>query len=73
VVTERFTRVATDRLEYAATVVDPKTFKDRIELSFPMALTNTHIYESACHEGNYSLPLALSGARQADEAAGAGR
>jgi hypothetical protein len=73
VVRERITRVSANRLEYAATVVDPKTFKDRIELSFPMVLTDAHIYESACHEGNYSLPLALSGARAADETGSAPR
>lgn len=69
VVTERFTRVSPTRLEYSATIVDPKTFKDRVELSFPMALTDSRIYESACHEGNYSLPLALRGARASDAAA----
>ena len=73
VVTERFTRVSPTRLEYSATVIDPKTFKDRIELSFPMALTDSQIYESACHEGNYSLPLALSGARKAEEEAAAAK
>jgi hypothetical protein len=69
VVTERFTRTSPTTIEYSATVVDPKTFTDRIELSFPMALVDTHIYEFACHEGNYSLPLALSGARTQDDEA----
>ena len=68
VVTERFTRTSTNTIEYAATVVDPKTFKDRIELSFPMTVVDARIYEAACHEGNYSLPLALSGARKQEEA-----
>jgi hypothetical protein len=63
VVTERFTRTSTNGLEYAATVVDPKTFQDRVELSFPMARVDAQIYESACHEGNYSVPNILSGAR----------
>jgi hypothetical protein len=68
VVVERFTRAASDRIEYAATVVDPKTFKDRIELSFPMALVDAQIYEGACHEGNYSMRNSLSAARKDDEA-----
>ena len=68
VVTERFTRISPTVLHYAATVVDPSTFKDRIELWFPMALVDTAIHEAGCHEGNYSLPLALSGARAEDEA-----
>jgi hypothetical protein len=62
VVTERFTRRSSTVIEYAATVNDPKTFQDRIELSFPMALVETRIYEGACHEGNYSLRHSLSGA-----------
>ena len=69
VVTERFTRVAPNTIEYAATVVDPKSFKDRIELSFPLALVNAQIYEATCHEHNYSMRNALSASRMADEAA----
>ena len=60
VVTERFTRTAPDRIESAATVRDPKTFQDRIDLSFPMARVDGEIYEGACYEGNYSLRHALS-------------
>ena len=69
VVTERFTRVSSNALEYEATIVDPKTFQDRIVLSLPMAKVDTRIYESACHEGNYSLPNALSGARKEEQEA----
>jgi hypothetical protein len=54
-------------------VVDPKTFTDRIQLSFPMVIVDTHVHEFACHEGNYSLPLALSGARRQDADASAGK
>jgi hypothetical protein len=67
VVVERFTRTANDRLGYEATVTDPKTFQDKISLSFPMAKVDLRTYEWACHEGNYSLKNALSGAR-AEEA-----
>ena len=67
VVTERFTRTAAG-LDYAATVVDPSTFKDRIELSFPMAHSDARIYEATCHEGNYSLANTLSASRKQDEA-----
>ena len=63
VVTERFTRTSKNGLEYSATVVDPKTFQDKVELSFPMARVDALIYESACHEGNYSVPNILSAAR----------
>jgi hypothetical protein len=69
VVTERFTRTAADRIEYAATVVDPQTFQDRIDLSFPMVAADARvqIFESACHEGNYSMRHALAAARIDDE------
>ena len=63
VVVERFTRTASDQLAYEATVTDPKTYQDKIALSFPMAKVDLRTYESACHEGNYSLRNALSGAR----------
>jgi len=67
VVTERFTRTSSHAITYSATIVDPKTFRDRIEISFPMAQVDTRIYEVACHEGNRSLPNALSAARKEDE------
>ena len=64
VVTERLTRTADDTVEYEATVVDPKTFTDRFTLVFPMAKTDKRLYEFACHEGNYSMEIILSGARK---------
>lgn len=67
VVTERFTRTAGHTIEYAATIVDPATFRDRIELSFPMAQVDARLFEGACHEGNRSLGNALSAARKEDE------
>jgi hypothetical protein len=67
VVTERFTRVGDDTVEYEATVVDPKTFTDRFTLVFPMAQTDKRIYEFACHEGNYSMEIILGGARKEEE------
>ena len=73
VVTERITRTAPTTIEYSATVVDPKSFKDRIELSFPMALIDARIHESGCHEGNYSMRNSLSASRLADAAAAAAK
>jgi hypothetical protein len=69
-VVERFTRRSKGAIEYEATIVDPKTFTDKIVVSFPMArMENGHLYEWACHEGNYSLKNALSGARAEEERA----
>ena len=66
-VTERFTRVSANALEYEATIVDAKTFQDKIVLSLPMAKSDSRIYEVACHEGNYSMFNMLSGARKAEQ------
>ena len=69
VVTERFTRTSSTGIAYAATIVDTKTFKDKVELSFPMTSVDARIYEAACHEGNYSMRNSLSAARLADATA----
>ena len=68
VVTERITRTSAGTIEYAATVVDPATFTDRIEIWFPMARVDARIYEATCHEGNYSLANTLSAQRKEEEA-----
>jgi len=70
VVTERFTRVSANALDYEATIVDPKTFQDKVVIAYPMARVDARVYEAACHEGNYSMFNMLSGAR-AEEAAAA--
>jgi hypothetical protein len=67
IVTERFTRVADSTLNYQATLIDPRTFEDRIEIMVPMVKTDHRIYEFACHEGNYSMELILSGARKQEQ------
>ena len=67
VVTERLTRTAAGAIDYTATVVDPKTFTDRVEISFPMARVDGRIFEATCHEGNYALANALSAARKEEE------
>ncbi len=67
VVTERLTRIADDTVEYEAMLVDPKTFQERVMLVFPMAKTDKRIYEFACHEGNYSMEIILSGARKEEQ------
>jgi len=62
-VTERFTRVADDTINYQFTVHDPATFVSSFSGEIPMKLTSDRLYEYACHEGNYSLPGVLAGAR----------
>ena len=61
--TERFTRVADDRMLYEFTVNDETTFTQPFSAAIPMKLGNA-MFEYACHEGNYGLFNILSGARQ---------
>jgi hypothetical protein len=63
VVTERFTRTADDVINYSFTVHDPETFVSDFSAEIPFNLTDEKLYEYACHEGNYSLPGVLAGAR----------
>jgi hypothetical protein len=69
VVTERFTRVADDRIIYRFTVEDPTTFTSSFTGELPFVPSNGNIYEYACHEGNYALPGILAGAREQEKAA----
>ena len=68
--TERFTRVSDDTLLYEYTVDDPSTFTAPFTAALPMRLSDSLIYEYACHEGNYGMINALSGARAADASSG---
>ena len=73
--TERFTRVAADRIDYRFTINDPATYTRPWTAVLPLVnLPDYVIYEYACHEGNYAIAHALSGARaQEKAAAGTGR
>ena len=66
---ERFTRVDADNLLYEFTVTDPTTWTQPWSAEVPMRRTEAPIYEYACHEGNYGLAGALSGARALEKAA----
>ncbi len=60
---ERFTRTGPATLLYTFEVNDPVNFTRPWKAEMPWRRAKGPIYEYACHEGNYSLPLALSGAR----------
>ena len=63
---ERFTRASGDTLLYEFTVTDPATWTKPWTVQLPMARTNERIFEYACHEGNYSMPNMLKGARASE-------
>ena len=65
---ERFRRVAADTLEYTFTVDNPTMWTRPWTAVINWKQSKGEVLEYACHEGNYSLPGMLAGAR-ADEAA----
>ena len=66
-VTERFTRVADNRLLYRFTIEDPAVWDEPWGGEYEFWAANG-IHEFACHEGNYGMEGILAGGR-ADERA----
>ncbi len=61
--TERFVRVADDKLHYSFTIDDPELYTQPWTGEMPM-YTGEDLYEYACHEGNYAMRAILAGARR---------
>ena len=61
--TERFRRIDRNTLRYEVTIEDATAFVAPWTVVVPMRRVNQPLYEFACHEGNYSLPNILNGAR----------
>ena len=70
---EQFTRTAAGTLDYEYTVYDQESFASSWTVTFPFTRGRGRVYEWACHEGNYSMPLILSAARAEERAAAASR
>ena len=63
-VTERFTLADADTLNYQLTIDDLKTWTKPWTIAFPLKRSKDYqVFEYACHEGNYYMNNALSGAR----------
>ena len=62
-VIERFTRLDADAIDYQVTVDDPARHTQPWTAAVPMTTRQGPLFEYACHEGNYSIPLSLGGAR----------
>jgi hypothetical protein len=62
-VEERIAVGANGRLDYQFTIDDPESFARPWTVAFPITRARGPLFENACHEGNYSMPLILSGAR----------
>lgn len=66
ILTERFTRVGPQTINYEFTIEDPSTFTERLSAILPMSKVESQLYEYACHEGNYGMANMLRGARRKD-------
>ena len=62
-VTERFTRIGPQEILYEFSVEDEGAYTQTWKGEMTLRKTKGPIYEYACHEGNYSLPGILAGAR----------
>jgi len=70
-ITERFTQLDKDTLQYTATIDDPGTWTRAWTLSFPWKREPVYgMFEYACHEGNYAMRNMLSASRAAEKNSG---
>jgi hypothetical protein len=66
---EKFTRTDAETVLYEYTMNDPATWTRPWTVQVPMARTDEHMYEYACHEGNHAMENILSGTRAQETAA----
>jgi hypothetical protein len=64
---ERFTRIASDTINYEVTVDDPKTWTKPWTAVIRLKQIQAKIYESACHEGNQITMESILANTRADE------
>jgi len=68
-VTERFTRVDAETIQYEVTIEDPNIYTTPWKVTFPLYKDPAaRVFEYACHEGNYAMTNMLSGARAQEKA-----
>ncbi len=71
-ITERFTRVSPNTINYELIVNDPKTYTAPWKVAFPITQEPGYqLFEYACHEGNMAMHNMLSAARAEDKKAAA--
>ena len=74
-ITERFSRYSDKEIFYRFTVEDDNIYLQPWTAELSFYATADQLYEYACHEGNYSMPGTLAGARllELEEELGIGR
>jgi hypothetical protein len=65
-VIEKLTRLSEKELLYQYTIEDPALYTAPWLAEYSFYRSNDRMYEFACHEGNYSLPNIMQGARVAE-------
>jgi hypothetical protein len=65
--TERFTRIAKDKVRWTVTVDDPMTWTRPWTFSLPLTADDNPVPSYECHEGNYGLKNILSAARAEEQ------
>ena len=75
--TERYTRIDANTLDYQVTVDDPTTFTKPWTIAIPLPKLDEAqrhwAYDYECQEGNYGLVGILAGARAAEKAFAEGK
>ena len=66
---ERLTRMDGETLLYEFTVTDPEVWTAPWTAAVPLVLNPEPMFEYACHEGNYSMPVMLGGTREEEKQA----
>ena len=61
---ERFSRYSDNEIFYQFTVEDSNIYRQNWTAELSFYATDDRLYEYACHEGNYSMPGSLAGARR---------
>jgi hypothetical protein len=73
VLTERYTKVAPDKIDFRLTFDDRTHWTQPWTLAYFMRTGEGEMYEYACHEGNYGMRNTLQEARDAERAAAAAK
>jgi hypothetical protein len=68
-VNERFRRISSTEILYSYAVEDPANYTRPWRGEMPLIASEGPLFEYACHEGNYSLPGILAGARRQEHEA----
>ncbi len=73
-ITERFTRVDANTINYSVTIDDPKVYTKPWTVALPLNRDDSYqMFEYSCQEGNYAMANALSFGRKRDAEAAAAK